>query len=127
MQGLRIERDGAITIHIFSDSSDVAVATWAESAAQIIDETPPDQSFLLLLDVSAPQVSFTRYARQKSQILFTRYRQRHGRFALLFSSRIAPYYTRIFFTSLGRLDFDLACFSNREQALHWLRDGKARR
>src|ERR1700755_614691 len=91
MQGLCTEQDGAIVIHTFTDSSEAAIQAWYESAARAIDSTPPDECFLLLLDVSAKQVSFTRFARQKSQELFTQYRQRRGRFALLFSSKIAPY------------------------------------
>jgi hypothetical protein len=122
MQGLRTEQDGSIVIHIFTDSSETAITAWAESAARVIEATSPDENFLLLLDVSAKQVSFTHFARQKTQELFTRYRQRRGRFALLFSSKIAPYYACIFLTSLGALSFELASFSNREEAIRWLKE-----
>src|SRR5215213_9244774 len=97
------EHDGAITIHRFTDSSEAAIDAWAEAAAQVIDSTPPDQNFRLLLDVSARQVSFTRHARQKTVELFTARKDRHGRFAFLFSSKVAPYFARIFLASLGKL------------------------
>jgi hypothetical protein len=72
------------------------------------------------MDVSAPQVNFSRYARQKSQEYFGLYRGRKGRLAFLFSSRTAPHYARIFFASLGKLQFELQFFRDRQRALDWL-------
>ena len=46
---------------------------------------------------------------------------RRRRFAFLFSSRIAPYYSRIFFDSLGRLTFELNYFTDKQKTLEWLR------
>ncbi|MEP7291661.1 MAG: hypothetical protein ABI835_07745 [Chloroflexota bacterium] len=118
------EQDGSITIHTITDSSELAVDAWAEAAARLIEATPPGEIFLMLMDVSAKQVSFTRYARQKSLTLFTDYKHRRGRLAMLFSSRISPYFARIFFASLGKLEFEYEYFSSREQALEWLRAGR---
>jgi len=118
------EQHGAITIHTFIESSEAAIDAWAEAVARLIETTPQDEVFLLLMDVSAKQVDFSRYAREKSAELFTRYRGRRGRLAMLFSSRIAPYFARIFFASLGKLDFEYGYFSNREQALAWLQSAE---
>jgi hypothetical protein len=40
--------------------------------------------------------------------------------AFLFSSRTAPHYARIFFASLGKLQFELQFFRDRQRALDWL-------
>lgn len=118
-----VQHDGAICIHTFTDSSEAAVDAWGAALAELIDSTPPDQPFLVLMDVSSPQVSFTRYARQKTLELFTHYKHRKGRIAFLFTSKTAPHFARIFFASLDRLTFDCQYFSNRARATAWLRDG----
>jgi hypothetical protein len=117
-----IEQDGMIAIHTFTNSSEAAVDAWELAVIDLIERTPPDQLFRLLVDVSSPQVSFTRRARQASMSLFTRYRHRRGRLAFLFSSKTAPHFARIFFASLGKLTFEHQYFSSRERALNWLRD-----
>jgi len=76
--------------------------------------------FRVLMDVSDKAVSFTPRVRQRTVELFTRYRTHHGFFAFLFSSRVAPYYSRIFFASLGRLTFELNYFTEKSKALDWL-------
>jgi hypothetical protein len=118
-EGFFVEQVDGVTVHTFTQSSDDAVDLWFNSAVSVIEG---NERFTILLDVSAKQVSFTGYARQKSRELFTRYRHRQGRFAFLFSSKTAPHYARIFFASLGRLGFELQFFSNREKALSWLRE-----
>jgi SpoIIAA-like len=119
--GFHSEHIDGVTLHTFSDSSDEAVAAWAAALDQVMASSRPDHPFRVLIDVSSKQVSFTRLARQHSLNLFTRHRQRTGRAAFLFSSRTAPYYSRIFFASLGRLAFELNTFHNREKALEWLK------
>ncbi|MBL8165292.1 MAG: hypothetical protein JNJ61_25135 [Anaerolineae bacterium] len=119
-EGFVVEQQGHITIHRFTESSDKAVNAWR---AALISQFESDQPFAVLLDVSAKQVSFTAYARQTTKALFSQYRMRQGRFACLFSSRTAPYYARIFFASLGRLNFAIGTFSSRDAALEWLRRG----
>ncbi len=119
--GLHIEQLDEITIYRFTDSSEAAIDAWGEAFSQLIDTTPPDQLFRALMDVSSKDVDFSRYARQKSKELFTRCRNRKGRYAFLFSSPVAPYYSRIFFASLGTLKFEMHYFSDREKALAWLR------
>ena len=121
------EQDGEITIHTFTESSEAAIDAWADAVARLIEVTPEDEIFLLLMDVSAKQVDFSRYARQNAADLFTRYKQRRGRLAMLFSSRVAPHFARIFFASLGKLDFEYEYFSSREQAMAWLRSADQRK
>ena len=104
----------------FTESTDLAVDKWAHSLTTYIDSVSVDARFYVLMDVSAKNVSFTPRARQCTLELFDRYRNRQGRFAFLFSSRVAPYYSRIFFASLGRLSFDLNYFTDKKIALEWL-------
>lgn len=118
--GFYIEQLGAVQAHVFTSSDDAAVDAWAVALAYLIDATPPDLQFRVLMDVSARQVNFTAYARQTTQRLFSHYRQRRGKIAFLFTSRTAPFYSRLFFASLGRLAFDLNAFSDRQAALEWL-------
>jgi len=121
-EGFYCEQNGDIAIHTFTNSSEVAIDAWADEVRHLIDATPPDQSFRMLLDVSARQVSFSGYARKTSVELFTRYKNRRGRLAFLFSSKPAPHFARIFFASLGKLTFEREFFSNRERAIDWLRE-----
>lgn len=117
---LSIDQIGAITVYTFHDSSEAAIDVWAADAALLIENTPPDGEFHILMDVSEKQVSFSGYARQKSKEMFSRYRHKKGRYAFLFSSPTAPYYSRIFFASLGRLNFQFGYFTDRDKALTWL-------
>ena len=118
--GFYCEQQGAVMVYGFTHSDDAAVDAWASALAAYLDNLPADKSFSVLMDVSDKTVSFTPRARQRTVELFTRYRTRHGRFAFLFSSRVAPYYSRIFFASLGRLTFELNYFTDRQKALEWL-------
>ncbi len=122
--GFYAARDGDIAIHTFTNSSEIAIDAWAEELCHVIESTPPDQVFRVLMDVSARQVSFNGHARNTSLELFTRYKHRHGRLAFLFSSKPAPHFARIFFASLGKLTFEREFFSNRERAMDWLREIK---
>lgn len=117
-----VECVGPITIHTFADSSEAAIDLWGVAFHEALATTPPNQPFLILMDVSSSNVSFTRYARQKTLELFAQYKQRRGRIAFLFTSKTAPYFARIFFASLEKLSFDLAYFSNRPQAIAWLEE-----
>jgi hypothetical protein len=121
VDGLFIDTLDSITIYTFTNSSEAAIDAWDDEFTAMIESLPSGEMFHVLMDVSAPQVSFSRPARQKSQELFTRYRARKGRLAFLFSSKTAPHYARIFFASLGRLQFELQFFSNRDKAINWLR------
>src|SRR5688572_28761033 len=114
-----IEQDGAITIHTLLDSAEPTIDDWAAALSQLIDSTPPDRMFLVLMDVSASSVSLSRYARQKSFEVFTRYKNHRGRLAFLFSSKTAPHFARIFFASLEKLMFERDYFSSRQKALDW--------
>ena len=119
--GFYCEQQGEVIVYSFTHSDDAAVDAWAIALAAYLDSTPADGLFYVLMDVSDKSVSFTPRARQRTVELFTRYRMRHGRFAFLFSSRVAPYYSRIFFASLGRLTFELNYFTDKQKALEWLR------
>lgn len=118
---LSIDQIDSITVYTFHDSTEAAIDVWADDAALLIDAAT-DEGFHILMDVSQKQVNFSSYARQKSKELFTRYRTKKGRYAFLFSSPTAPYYSRIFFASLGRLNFEFGYFTDREKALKWLRE-----
>jgi hypothetical protein len=120
-EGFHTHQDGDIAIYTFSNSSEIAIDAWARALRHLIESTPSDQIFRILMDVSAQEVSFNRYARQTSIELFTHYRNRRGRLAFLFSSKPAPHFARIFFASLGKLTFEREFFSNRERAIDWLR------
>ena len=119
--GFYCEQQGEVMVYGFTHSDDAAVDAWAAALAAYLESRPADTAFLILMDVSDKSVSFTPRARQRTVELFTRYRTRQGRFAFLFSSRVAPYYSRIFFASLGRLTFELNYFTDRQKALEWLR------
>lgn len=118
--GFIAEQIDNTAIHTFMNSSDAAVDAWAVALIEAIE--PTAQPFRILMDVSAPQVSFTRHARQTSQRLFMQYRGRQGRIAFLFSSKTAPHFARLFFASLGKLQFELKFFSSRDKALDWLNE-----
>jgi hypothetical protein len=120
--GFRAEQINGIAIYTFTNNTEAAIDTWAATLVQWIESIPPNTLFRILMDVSSNQVTFSRYARQKSLEVFGRYRNRRGRCAFLFSSRTAPFYSRIFFASLGRLEFQLGYFNNRQKALEWLRE-----
>ncbi len=120
-EGFFYEALDDVMVYGFTRSEDADVDAWAEALIAHIESTPPDKLFRVVMDVSAKQVSFTARARQRTVEIFTRYRKRQGRFAFLFSSRTAPYYSRIFFASLGRLNFGLNYFNDRQKAVDWLR------
>lgn len=122
MDGFYLEEDGDITIHTFTDSSERAVDTWGAELACHIEMTPPELPFHVLLDVSAKQVNFTLYARQKSLQLFSQFKHRQGRIAFLFSSKTAPHFARMFFASIGKITFEREYFSDRDKAITWLRE-----
>lgn len=122
LEGLQITEIDGITVYTFTNSSETAIDAWGEALIEHIESLPSGQPFRVLMDVSSNQVNFSRYARQKSVEMFSRFRRRKGRYAFLFSSRTAPYYSRIFFASLGRLEFELNYFSSREKALAWLHE-----
>jgi hypothetical protein len=121
VDGLRTESIDDVIIYTFSNSSEAAIDVWGKELTAVIEHKAPNQLFRVLIDVSSPDVSFSRHARQTSQQIFTRYRARKGRVAFLFSSKTAPHYARIFFASLGRLQFNLQFFSNRDKAINWLK------
>ncbi len=118
--GFYCEQQGEVMVYGFTHSDDDAVDAWASALDAYFSNQPLDKPFRVLMDVSDKSVSFTPRARQRTVELFTRYRTRHGRFAFLFSSRVAPYYSRIFFASLGRLSFELNYFTDKQKALDCL-------
>lgn len=121
-QGLTYEQDGRIILLTFIDSEDETVAEWGALMRQAIDSTPPGEPFLILVDVSAPDVAFTAAARRTSQELVAAYRMRRGRMAFIFGWVVGPYIARIFFASLGRIVFELNFFNSREKGIAWLKE-----
>lgn len=120
--GFTRETFGRIVIHKFLDSSDESIDAWADDFRKTIDQTPPDRCFYILVDVAGPHVGFTAHARQTSKELFTHYRHRRGYLAFLFEWRTSPYFARLFFASLGKLEFRLSYFSQQDKALAWLHE-----
>ncbi len=114
------EQQGEVMIYGFTRSNDDDVDVWASALDAYLQNLPSSKAFSILMDVSDKSVSFTPRARQRTVELFTRFRAHRGRFAFLFSSRVAPYYSRIFFASLGRLAFELNYFTDKQKALDWL-------
>lgn len=114
------EQVGRITVQKFIRSTDAAVDQWGRELAAYIEQTPDDTPFFVLVDVTGPHVGFTSHARQTSKALFTRYRDRQGYVAFLFEWRTSPYFARLFFASLGKLELKLNYFSSRSQAMAWL-------
>jgi hypothetical protein len=57
--GFYAEQIDNITIHRFTNSAESAIDAWGVELARTIDDTPDDQLFRVLLDVSSPQVSAT--------------------------------------------------------------------
>ena len=118
--GLEITEQGEIVIYTFTDSADKYVDEWAESLETLFNDTPTMQPLYVMVDVSSPDVEFTALARQKSAEIFPRYHTHRGRVAFVFSGVTAPYYARIFFAGMGRLDFEVEFFDNRDAGLNWL-------
>lgn len=114
------ETHGKIIIQKFTRSTDTAVDLWADDLEQRINTTPRDGCFFVLVDVAGPNVGFTPHARKRSKEIFSKYRHRQGYIAFLFEWRTSPYFARLFFASLGKLDFKLNYFHKRDQALAWL-------
>lgn len=113
-------RDGEIQVFQFNRSTDEAVAEWAIALEAYIQQTPKKRPFYILLDVSAPDVDFTAAARQHSKRIFSDYHAHKGYIAMLFAWRTSPYFGRLFFASLGKLNFKLNYFHQREAAFSWL-------
>jgi hypothetical protein len=111
------EKIGRIQCYRFSESSDGAIDLWRAEMETIMRAASP---FRILMDVSAPQVQFTRHARQHSLALFQQHQHHPGKIAFLFSSHIAPYFARIFFATLGPFAFEVAFFSESAAAIAWL-------
>ncbi|MGB1286669.1 MAG: hypothetical protein ACPG7F_09075 [Aggregatilineales bacterium] len=112
--------DGHIKIFKFVRSTDAAVEAWAADLDAYLSQHPPGDPFYILLDVSGDNVGFTTAARQNSKHLFDKYRDRDGYIAMLFSGRTSPYFARLFFASLGKLNVKLDYFAHPQKARAWL-------
>ena len=116
------ETDGFIQIFKFNRSTDDAVRQWAEALDQAIESLPLKEPFYILLDVTGEEVEFTAQARQESKRIFGKHQAHHGYLAMLFEWRTSPYFGRLFFASLGKLNFKLNYFSDAEKARQWLHE-----
>ena len=113
MTDLIIEQEDAIKIFRFCRSTDTAVNAWADAIEATIQQTPKDQPFYILLDVSGENVEFTSTARQHSKRIFTQYQQRLGYIAMLFEWRTSHNFARLFFAYIGKRGFKLTYCSER--------------
>jgi len=117
-----METDGFIQIFKFHRSTDEAVMQWATALDQAIESLPSTDPFYILLDVTGNEVEFTALARQESKRIFSKHQAHKGYIAMLFEWRTSPYFGRLFFASLGKLNFKLNYFSNAEKAHQWLHE-----
>ena len=121
-QDFYTESDDFIQIFRFKRSTDEAVLAWAEALDQHIESIPLKEPFFILLDVTGEEVEFTATARQESKRIFSKHRDHRGYLAMLFEWRTSPYFGRLFFASLGKLNFKMNYFSQADKAYQWLRD-----
>ncbi len=117
---LLVYTDEFIQVFRFLRSTDEAVDLWAAELETYIQNVPPKAPFYILLDVSGDKVGFTAKARQHSKRIFNQNRKRKGYIAMLFEWRTSPYFGRLFFASLGKLNFKLNYFHQSEDAQNWL-------
>jgi hypothetical protein len=113
----------SITTHTFVISSDEAVDRWAEALRRFMETT--SDPFYYLFDVSGKDVYFTSYARETAKVLFSDYRKRRGYVAFVMVWVTGPHIAKLFFASLGKLDYEVQFFNTREEGLTWLREVKA--
>lgn len=110
-----------IEVFKFVRSTDAAVVAWAETLDQYIENTPKSEPFYILLDVSGDEVTFSATARAHSKHIFSKHKKRQGYIAMLFEWRTSPYFARLFFSTIGKLDFKLGYFHQSDAAYTWLR------
>ena len=115
-------REDFIQVFKFHRSTDEAVYEWADALESYIQSIPEKEPFFILLDVTGDEVSFTATARNESKRIFSTYRQHVGFIAILFEWRTTPYFARLFFASLGKINFKLKYTHRREEAFAWLRE-----
>lgn len=117
-----METDDFIQIFKFHRSTDEAVMQWSHALDQAIDSLPPQDPFYILVDVTGDDVEFTALARQESKRVFGKHQAHRGYIAMLFEWRTSPYFARLFFSTLGKLNFKLQYFSQPEKAYQWLHE-----
>lgn len=115
-----METHDFIQILKFRRSTDEAVMQWANVLESHIDSIPPKDPFYILLDVTGDGVEFTSLARQESKRIFGEHKAHVGYLAMVFEWRTSPYFARLFFASLGKLNFKMNYFTDHEQAIAWL-------
>ncbi|MGB7337316.1 MAG: hypothetical protein WBC91_00375 [Phototrophicaceae bacterium] len=115
-----ILQEDFITIFKFTQSTDDAVEKWAKALDETIQTTPKATPFYILLDVSGDNVEFTQMARNQSKHIFTKHKKRKGYIAMVFEWRTSPYFARLFFSTIGKLGFQLNYFIQDAQAKAWL-------
>lgn len=118
---LDIEHDEPVVLFLLNDSEDQTVDAWAAAFRQTIDTTHDDDHFYILVDVSAPGVVFTPRAREQTAVMFKDYSHRKGFVAFIFEWETGPHIARMFFAAIGPLAFELKPFSDRAEAVQWLK------
>jgi TusA-related sulfurtransferase len=118
--GFSSERREGFVLHILSDSTEESIRVWEAEISRLIERTPPGEAFRVLIDMSSSKVRFTRLARERCAAVLTRYHDRQGKLALLFSGRVHAILARLFLASLGHQQVERACFSKRDAAIRWL-------
>ncbi|MDL5055785.1 hypothetical protein QQ056_19845 [Oscillatoria laete-virens NRMC-F 0139] len=118
--GFSSERREGFVLHILSDSTEESIRVWEAEISRLIERTPPTEAFRVLIDMSSSKVRFTRLARERCAAVLTRYHDRQGKLALLFSGRVNAARAHLFLAAHGRQKFERACFRNRDDAVRWL-------
>jgi len=116
-----IETDDFIQIFKFNRSTDEAVMAWAEALDVYMGSIPPKDPFYIVLDVTGDSVEFTATARSEAKRIFAKYQHHVGYLAMVFEWRTSPYFARLFFASIGKLQFKLNYFTKHDAARDWLR------
>lgn len=111
---------GDVVIQTLLDSSDATVDLWAQDVHKQMQADDETKMVRLLIDVGQPNVVFTEYARQISTTIFTDYKHRVGKFAMLFEWKTGPHIARLFIASLGKMTLTIAFFNDKDEAMRWL-------
>lgn len=115
-----IEKADFIDVFKFVRSTDEAVEAWAQALDETIANTPKSEKFYILLDVRGDEVTFSAMAREQSKRVFSKHHKRKGYVAMLFEWRTSPYFARLFFSTLGKLEPKLNYFHQEDSAYQWL-------
>lgn len=109
-----------ITIFTLTHTDDETVTAWASDVETIMSHAEDDNPFYILIDAAYETTDFIPLLRQSVVRLCKTYRHKRGFVAFIFGMRTAPYVIRLFFATMGKLDFRINFFHERKAAEKWL-------